>query len=434
MKTAGLFFALILFLGCAGRVQHQQTSQLDLSRTISVLRAQINKHPEVAQIRCELGIALNRARLYDEAIVQFDSALMIQPDLINARFGRTEALYLQGRRRQALRDFLALTRADEKERYVALIAQRIGCPYAIRQLTRDPGDNSMARYSPVGDEIVFQSNRDGNWEIYRTSVDGTLSKRLTHDPGDDETPDFSPDGRTIVFTSTRGSGSSSAGERSRDIYLMNAANGSQVRPLIQSPADDWQPVFAPVGDWLVFVSDREDQRQLKYGDKQSDLFLLYVKDSSLVRFTHGFGDKSAPNVAAQGQAILYVNNVNGNFDIYEKGIDEAGGHPLLSGGGPKGGPQYSYDGKHIVYFEKRDENFDIYLYDRESGSSQRLTCDPAMDFFPCMSRQGDRILFSSNRSGRFQIYEIDLLQRVSRQELVERLSKLVSVAEMAGRE
>lgn len=40
--------------------------------------------------------------------------------------------------------------------------------------------------------IVFESNRDGNWEIYVMNIDGSKQKRLTYDSAHDEFPSWSP--------------------------------------------------------------------------------------------------------------------------------------------------------------------------------------------------------------------------------------------------
>jgi TolB protein len=48
------------------------------------------------------------------------------------------------------------------------------------------------------------SNRDGTWEIYSMSLDGTGVKRLTNNAALDGLPVWSPDGKTIAFVSDQG--------------------------------------------------------------------------------------------------------------------------------------------------------------------------------------------------------------------------------------
>ena len=51
--------------------------------------------------------------------------------------------------------------------------------------------------------ILFDSNRDGNWNIYSISTDGSNQIQLTDHLSNDYIPWPSPDGSRIVFSSQR---------------------------------------------------------------------------------------------------------------------------------------------------------------------------------------------------------------------------------------
>ena len=53
-----------------------------------------------------------------------------------------------------------------------------------------PGDNG---------KIAFETNRDGNLEIYSMNPDGSSQVNLTNDPAEDTDPVWSPDGSRIAF-------------------------------------------------------------------------------------------------------------------------------------------------------------------------------------------------------------------------------------------
>ena len=59
-----------------------------------------------------------------------------------------------------------------------------------------------APLEPQG-KIVFQSDRDGNNEVYSMTADGSEVTRLTYDPAADDNPVLSPDGAKIAFVSHR---------------------------------------------------------------------------------------------------------------------------------------------------------------------------------------------------------------------------------------
>ncbi|MFK7960785.1 MAG: TolB family protein [Phycisphaerales bacterium] len=78
--------------------------------------------------------------------------------------------------------------------YVRAIGQR-----RSRQVTRDPSDDTMPAFSPDGTMIAFASDREGNYDIYETSVTGGPVTRITDDPDPSYHPSYSPDGTRIAY-------------------------------------------------------------------------------------------------------------------------------------------------------------------------------------------------------------------------------------------
>ena len=106
----------------------------------------------------------------------------------------------------------------------------------LQQLTNNNATDVNAEWSTTG--IIFESNRDGNSEIYRMAPDGNNQINLTNDPGRDTDPIWSPNGQKILFESRR--------DGNRELYVMEA-DGSNVKNLTNNPAKDffgrWNPVF-----------------------------------------------------------------------------------------------------------------------------------------------------------------------------------------------
>jgi len=57
--------------------------------------------------------------------------------------------------------------------------------------------------SPDGQQVAFMSQRQGNWDVYVTDLDGSDLRRLTDSPANDGLPTWSPDGRYIAFVTDR---------------------------------------------------------------------------------------------------------------------------------------------------------------------------------------------------------------------------------------
>ena len=68
-------------------------------------------------------------------------------------------------------------------------ADKIPSQNSILQLTF-LGENKSPVLSPDGKEILFASNRDGNWEIYKMNADGTRQTRLTENSKEDLSPSY----------------------------------------------------------------------------------------------------------------------------------------------------------------------------------------------------------------------------------------------------
>ncbi len=67
-------------------------------------------------------------------------------------------------------------------------------------------------------KIVFETSRDGNWELYIINADGSNPVNLTRTPDVDELyPKASPDGTKICFVADEGKGA----DKARNLYLMN---------------------------------------------------------------------------------------------------------------------------------------------------------------------------------------------------------------------
>jgi Tol biopolymer transport system component len=60
-----------------------------------------------------------------------------------------------------------------------------------RNLTNNPAQDSTGSdfsWSPDGSRILFNTDRDGNFEVYVMDADGSNPTNLSNDPGDDVVP------------------------------------------------------------------------------------------------------------------------------------------------------------------------------------------------------------------------------------------------------
>ncbi|MGI9106316.1 MAG: Calx-beta domain-containing protein [Pyrinomonadaceae bacterium] len=108
----------------------------------------------------------------------------------------------------------------------------------------DNSFNDEAPSWPPG-RITFQSDRDGNDEIYAVNaMDGLNPVRITNHPSFDLDPARSSDGARVVWVSNR-TGVGVEVSDNLEIYAANA-DGSRVSRLTNNPASDIDPAIQPL--------------------------------------------------------------------------------------------------------------------------------------------------------------------------------------------
>ncbi|MEV7007840.1 amidohydrolase family protein [Streptosporangium sp. NPDC051022] len=113
-----------------------------------------------------------------------------------------------------------------------------------RRLTGDLYDIAQPDWSPDGSTIVFQSYRDGCFNLWTIRPDGSAIKQLTTGPFDHREPRYSPDGRTIAYSSDAGG--------SYGVHLLDVATGA-TRALTDTSAEEYEPAWSPDGRKIAFV-------------------------------------------------------------------------------------------------------------------------------------------------------------------------------------
>src|SRR6266550_3574475 len=72
-------------------------------------------------------------------------------------------------------------------------------------LVRVLNPDFITDWSPDGRQLMIVSNRDGDYELYATPLDGSPVTKLTDNTADDNAgTGWSPDGSRITFNSNRG--------------------------------------------------------------------------------------------------------------------------------------------------------------------------------------------------------------------------------------
>jgi Tol biopolymer transport system component len=240
--------------------------------------------------------------------------------------------------------------------------------------------------------IVFQSDRDGDWDIYVMNIDGSNLVQLTDDPAADEYPVWSPDGTQIAFYSDR--------DGNCNIYLMNA-DGSNQRRITDHPAHDRNPTWSPDGKQIAFDSERNNDLEI---------YIMNLDGSGLSQLTDKIGKDILPDWSPDGKRIVYTGNRYLGWNVYIMNIDKTQDKRITDGHGACR-PDWSPDGKKIAYVSQQaDGKGDIWIMNPDGNEKTRVTFDDKnYDYHPAWSPDGKYIAYaktSDKNTGNWELYVI----------------------------
>jgi len=129
-----------------------------------------------------------------------------------------------------------------------------GEPVSERQITNSSRCNAAAELSPDARQIVFESNRSGRGEIWRSQSDGNDPQQMTSLKGNAGTPRWSPDGKWIAFDEYQ---PAPHGE----IYLMDSESRNQ-HSIVAGAYDNFVPRWSRDGSSIYFASNRSGDWQV----------------------------------------------------------------------------------------------------------------------------------------------------------------------------
>ncbi len=262
---------------------------------------------------------------------------------------------------------------------------------------------------PPGEQVLlFASDRDGDYELFRMDVDGSGQEQVTLNSSEDREPDASAatgrvawaseDGIEILDPGSERYALSHVGRQGTGFYApawspdgsaiayvagdegisLAAPDGSSERLVVEGSA--FSPTWSPDGLALAF---------LESGSGFSRTLRLLALDGS--------GGRELAQIAADPFATTSADwSPDGAwiaYDCFPEELDydaeiclvpASGGEPLnlTRSPGDDFGPEWSPDGSMLAFTSVRDGNAEVYVINADGSGQARLTFDPASDTDP----------------------------------------------------
>jgi hypothetical protein len=231
-------------------------------------------------------------------------------------------------------------------------------------------------------DLVFQSERGGDFGIYRAGPTGTNPTLLVDLAGRDEfNAASSPDGSQIVFQS------GPAGVNDFDLYLLDL-EGDAILPRSRR---DRHPFGGGPTEPVPLVGGPQSVRAAQFCDADtivytldvtatnSDIYAIETDGTGRRRITSGPGIESFPSCHPSGQRLAFNANRDGLFEIWEINLDGTGLRKLVSGLSLD--PDYSPDGLSLAYvsLDPQDGNPEIFTRNLATGDVAQRTVSTGVE-------------------------------------------------------
>ncbi len=230
--------------------------------------------------------------------------------------------------------------------------------------------------SSNGKEVVFVVRG----EVFVASIENGTTKRITNTPGQERSASFSPDGKSIVYASERNNiwGIYKTDlTRKEEKYFFNSTILKE-EAIVVGKTEAFQPKYSPDGNEVAFLEDRTAVKVINLKSKAIRTILPAEKN-----YSYSDGDQSY-DWSPDGKYLLVHFLQDGQWRSEVGLADAQGKEPLIDlteSGFDNGGAKWAMNGKAMIWFSSRHGMKNVASHGNQSDAYGLFFTKEAYDRF-----------------------------------------------------
>lgn len=254
-------------------------------------------------------------------------------------------------------------------------------------------------WSSDGTQMLLYIERDGNGEIFLTSINPFPSKLLLSDDAADlNFPRLSADGKTILYEAR-------LADRSLELRLTNLES-KQTRTIFKTEGGyptsfHLAPAWSPDSSLIAFSLRSKGN---------SEIFTIKPDGNGLMNLTNNPLLDESPVFSADGKEIVFARDSYGRAELYRMDLNGANQRRVTNRQGYEMTPAFSPDGIHLAFAGDRDgHGLDVLVLDLQNPNEERIVAARRFqDSFATFSRDARRLAFVATGDGNPEIYVMNV--------------------------
>jgi TolB protein len=271
----------------------------------------------------------------------------------------------------------AQARGAQAENHAVFVSQRNGASELylldlntrqVSQLTATGRAHLAAAIAPATRTIVYAAREGASYELFCGKVSTawrtrrpqiTALNRLTINTMEEYSPSVTSDGAVMAFSSGAGIETMNLGDRTRRVAIPSGESHN-----------DFNPVIAPDGSRIAFVSNRSGRLEI---------WLHETATGAVRKLTEGASVAGGLAWSADSRQLAFTTTATASkLSGIALASVESGAFRVLTDGNDFSA-SLSARGDRILFTSMRDGDADLYLLDVQSGGVTRLTHSAGAD-------------------------------------------------------